>query len=899
MTPIYLVDGSGYIFRAFYAIRPLTNSKGLPTNAIYGFTQMMLKFLRDAQPTHAAVVFDTKEPSFRSTLYAEYKANRKEPPDELIPQFPYFRTMVDALGLPRFEQPGFEADDIIASIATRMATAGHEVVIITGDKDFMQLVDDRITLWDTMKERRSTVAEVRARFGVDPAQVVDVQALAGDSVDNVKGVPGIGEKTAAKLISAYGSLENLLAMAENIPGKTGERLRAHADDARLAKRLCALHADVQIADGEDALVVQPFRMEQLQPLLMELEFTRLLQSLLVPTPSAAPTTLALPTAPAGNYQLVTTAAQLTAVVAAIRTARRFAIDTETVGLNPRHATLVGISLAVEAGAGYYIPLHHRTLDATTQLPLETVAEALRPLCADPTIEIVCQHAKFDLPILRRHGLPIDHLACDTMVAAYLLDPGGSHGLDALAQRYCHYRMVSYADVVGSGKAQITFAEVPLDRACRYAAEDADLTLRLANLFAPRIEAEGLGPLLHDIEMPLIAILIAMEDAGFCLDAAFLRTLHHEFTERLAVIEKNIYAAAGTEFNIASPQQLGVILFDTLQLPGKKKTKTGYSTSAETLEAIAQHHPLPQLILDYRGMAKLLSTYIDALPKLIDPTTGRLHTTLQQTATATGRLSSRDPNLQNIPIRSDEGRRIREAFVAAPGCVLLAADYSQIELRILAHLSGDDRLCAAFRDDRDVHTETAATLCNVPLEQVTPSQRSVGKTVNFAVIYGQTAYGMARQLHIPWPQAQTYIEQYFALYPGVAQYRGDILTSARTHGAVRTLYGRRRPVPELTNSQPNIRAEAERMAFNAVVQGTAADVTKLAMIAVTHALATHRLQSKMILQIHDELILEVPTAEIEHVKTLVRTAMENVTPPTGTFRIPLRVDVKHGMNWAEC
>ncbi len=890
MTPIYLIDGSGYIFRAFYAIRPLSNASGLPTNAIYGFTQMLLKFLRESQPTHAAVVFDTKAPSFRSDLFAEYKANRKEPPEELVPQFPYFRKIVEALGIPMFEQDGFEADDIIATIATRMAKRGHEVVIITGDKDFMQLVDDRITLWDTMKEKRVNAEEVRKRFGVDPAQVVDVQGLAGDSVDNVKGVPGIGEKTATKLIQQYGTLDRLLEHAGAIPGKVGERLRAHADDARLARRLCTLHPDVAVADGEESLRVHPARNDALRELFREFEFAKLLQTIVDPLPAATARSA---------YHLVMTPEQLTHLVARIQQTRVFAIDTETVGLNPRHATLVGISIAVAEGEAYYLPIAHRTADTGSQLPIATVVAALQPLCQDASIRILCHHAKFDLPILRRYGLAIETIAGDTLIASYLLDPSGSHSLDTLAERYCQHRMIRYEEVVGTGPTQKTFDEIALETACDYAAEDADFTLRLANHCLPELETQGLLSVFREIEMPLINILIEMEATGFTLDTPYLQRLQQEFAGRLTALRQQIYAAAGEEFNIASAQQLGVILFEKLQLPGKRKTKTGYATDADTLEKLATSHPLPQLILDYRSLAKLQSTYIEALPKLVDATTGRLHTTFQQTMTATGRLSSRDPNLQNIPIRSDEGRRIREAFVAAPGHRLLSADYSQIELRILAHLSEDERLLEAFRQDRDIHAETAAFLFGVPLAQLTDAQRGLGKTVNFAVIYGQTAYGMAKQLHIPPGQAQEYIEQYFALYPGVADYRNAILAQARKILAVRTLYGRRRPMPEINNSQAFVRSEAERMAFNAVIQGTAADMMKLAMIAIAKNLAARRMETKILLQIHDELILEVPDHEQLDLMTLVQSTMEQIKPPTGAFRVPLTVNLHLGHTWAEC
>ncbi len=894
MATIYLIDGSGYIFRAFYAIRHLTNAHGLPTNAVFGYTQMLRNFLKAGHAEHAAVVFDSKGPNFRHEMFPDYKANRSEPPDELIPQFPFFQPMAQALGLPIFSQSGMEADDIIATIATRMRAAGHDVVIITGDKDFMQLVDDHITLWDTMKEKTTDRAGVRARFGVDPAQVVDVQALAGDAVDNVKGVPGIGEKTAMKLIAEYGSLDAVLQHAPQIKGKVGEKLVAHAADAHLAKKLCTLKTDVVLAADLDDLRVRSPDVVQLRALCTELGFANLLQEF-------APDAQA--TLNKNNYRLITTADDLQKLAARMREVGTWAIDTETIGLNPRHAALVGISVAVAAGEACYIPLAHceplfgMLLDG--QLSLAVVQEILGPVLADATQRAIVHHAKFDLPILARHGLPIATVEYDTMIAAYLLEPGSGIGLDALALRYLNHRMIAFAEVVNPKTGRENFAMVPLDEACAYAAEDADATLQLAQILKPQLTAAGLDQVLRAIELPLVPILLAMETTGFLIDATLLKNLSTEFRERLRGIEQEIYVLAGAEFNIASPKQLGVILFDKLQLTARKRTKTGYSTSADVLETLAAEHPLPQRILDYRSLAKLLSTYIDALPTMIDATTMRVHTEFNQTNTATGRLSSSDPNLQNIPIRSAEGRMIRRAFIAPPDCVLLAADYSQIELRILAHLSGDERLCAAFGCERDVHAETAAEIFSVPLASVTSEQRAVGKTVNFGVVYGQTAYGLAGQLKIAPDVAKAYIERYFALYPAVAAYREAVLAAARESGVVHTLYGRRRVLTELQSPQLQVRANAERMAFNAVVQGTAADVIKLAMMAIDARLRTAGHATRMLLQVHDELIFEVPHADVERIQVLVQECMMQVAPPTGTFRVPLNVSIGVGANWAAC
>lgn len=884
MATIYLIDGSNLLFRAFYAIRHLSNSQGFPTNGIYGFTQMLWKFLKTCAPTHAAVVFDTKEPTFRHALSADYKANRAEPPDTLVPQFPYFRRIADALGFPVLELPGFEADDIIGTLATRLGAQGHDVIIMTGDKDFMQLVGEHVTLWDTMKEVRTDAAGVRKRFGVEPSQVVDVQGLAGDAVDNVRGVPGIGEKTAITLIREWGSLDAVLAHAQEIKGKLGERLAGHAKDARLAKTLCTIHTDVPLAQDLPALAVAGIRREAAGALLAELEFHTLLAEL------APQQTLS-----AARYTLITDRAALETVVQSIRQAGRCALDTETIGLNPHRAPLVGIALAWQPGEAAYLPLAH---GAGEQLALDSAVAVLAGVCADPQIAKYFQHAKFDLPVLARHGLPVRGMVCDTMLASYLLDPGEKHGLDALAQKYLHHTPIRYSEVVGKALGRTDFSQVPLAEACAYAAEDADVTFQLAQHFLPQLAPAGVDRLLREIELPLVDVLIGMEAHGMLVDCALLARLDGEFRTRLQGLEAEIYASAGQPFNINSPRQLGEILFTTLHLPGARRTKTGFSTDARVLEKLADVHPLPRLVLAYRTLNKLLSTYVEALPKLVDAATGRIHTTLHQTMTATGRLSSSDPNLQNIPVKTEAGRRIRQAFMAPPGFLLLAADYSQIELRILAHVSGDARLCHAFAHGVDVHTQTAAALFGVPEADVTAAQRASGKTVNFSVIYGQGAYGLAGQLQIDAEAAAQYIAHYFATYPGVAVYRQQVLDSARARGEVRTLFGRRRAVPGLTSDQPAVRAEAERIAFNTVVQGTAADVIKVAMVAIATRLHTSGSRAVLLLQIHDELLFEVPQEALTMVQTWVREAMEGVRPPDGVFRVPLVVDVQTGKNWAE-
>ncbi|MBI4237880.1 MAG: DNA polymerase I [Deltaproteobacteria bacterium] len=886
-TPLYLIDGSGYIFRAYYAIRNLSNSHGFPTNALYGFTQMLWKFLQTCRPTYAAVVFDAKEPSFREALFPAYKANRPEPPDDLVPQFPFFSQIVAGLGLPQFVQPGFEADDLIGTLARHATAAGHDVVIITGDKDFMQLVDDRVALWDTMRDKRTDAAGVRDRFGVTPAQVTDVLGLAGDAVDNVPGVAGIGEKTAIKLIQEWGDVEGVLAHATEIKGKLGERLQASGAAARLSKQLVTIRLDVPLTYSDAALRVAPSDTEQLRALFKQFEFTSL-QKELAPHVSLE----------RAGYQCLTEPAALAQWVERVRSVGQCALDTETTSLNPRHAGLVGISMAVAPGEAVYIPLRHQYLGVPPQLPLEAVVAMLGPVLRDAQVAKYLQNAKFDLPILARHGLPVAGVVCDTMIAAYLLNPGGPHGLDAMAQQYLDHTMITFRDVLASGEGERKdFTDVPLDDACRYAAEDADATWQLAIRFLPELEQEGLAWLFREVEMPLLHVLMAMETVGVAVDATKLAQLAKGLRERLSRVEAEIFSAAGEAFNIASPKQLGVILFEKLQLPGAKRTKTGYATHADVLERLAAQHPLPRLILEHRSLAKLLSTYLDALPKLIDPTTGRIHTSFNQTVAATGRLSSSDPNLQNIPIRSDEGRQIREAFVAAPNHVLLAADYSQIELRVLAHTCEDQRLVAAFAADRDVHAETAASLFGVAPDQVSSVQRMVGKTINFAVIYGQTAYGLAQQLGLAPAAAQQYIDQYFTQYPGVAAYREQVLADARHAGKVSTLYGRRRFLPELGSHNAAVRANAERMAFNTVIQGTAADIIKVAMVAIARRLPTACANARLLLQVHDELVFEVPQADLDCLIPVVRTAMEDVRLPSGAvWRVPLQVNLATGPNW---
>ena len=884
---IFLIDGQSYIYRAFYAVRELTTSKGFPTNAIFGFVNMLQRVREEYTPSHLAVIFDAPGKNFRHDLFPTYKARRLAMPEALRPQIPRIKDVVRAYHIPALELEGYEADDIIATLATRWQKQGAEVVIVSGDKDLMQLISEQVTMLDTMKGERIGVEQVQAKFGVEPARVVDVQGLMGDSTDDIPGVPGVGEKTAIKLINEWHDLENLLAHAAEISGKLGERLSAYADLARVSKVLATLRCDVPVeVDLADLAKKEPDR-EQLKALFSEFEFRRFLAEFDSPWESVG-----TENSDPHGYVTVRTAKQLDQVLRAVRKAKTFCLDTETTSLTPLSAELVGVSLAVEEGKAWYIPVGHRSEDATPQLSREQVIPALRSLLEDPTLSLVGQNSKYDLMVLAQYGLWPCNLAGDTMLASYLLNPSKRHNLTDLAWDHLQYRMLTYEAVTDNGKKN--FADVSVTEATRYSGEDADLTLRLSRRLFPRVQEEGMGTLFTEIEVPLVSVLARMELAGIRVDLDLLATLSAEFGQRQGELEEEIYALAGEKFNLASPQQLQAILFDKLGLPRGKKTKTGSSTDSSVLEALAEQFPLPAKILAYRGFAKLRNTYVDALPKLIHPKTGRIHTSFNQTVTATGRLSSSNPNLQNIPVRSEEGRRIRAAFVPEPGQVLLSADYSQIELRLLAHLSQDPVLIESFQRGQDVHVRTAAELFQVPVEAVSADQRRQAKTINFGIIYGMGALRLARSLNIPSKTAQAYITQYFARYGGIKGYMEGILKEARARGYVTTLQGRRRYVPDLQSKNTQLAAAAERMAVNTPIQGAAADLIKMAMVTINRRLAQEKLHTRMLLQVHDELLFEVPEKEVERVKKLVRELMEGVM----SLQVPLQVDLGMGNNWAE-
>jgi len=878
---LFLIDGSSYIYRAFYAIRHLSNSKGFPTNAIYGFTQMLLKVLKDHQPDYLAVVFDSKAPTFRSEVYKEYKANRPAMPDGLIPQIPYIKRIIEGYRIATLEMDGYEADDLIGTVAKGMAPE-VEVVIITGDKDILQLVSDRIQVYDTMKEKRIGVEEVRQRFGVSPGQVVEVMGLAGDAVDNIPGVPGIGEKTAIELIKAFGSIDHLLDHLDQVPQKKlKEKLENHGELARLSRRLATIQTDVPITFRKEDFVLSSPDPGSLRGLFKELEFNKLLRELPGEVSEGKPDR---------DYRLVTDRDQFLSLLQDLKGSKCFAIDIETTSPYPMWAQLVGISLSHTPDQAFYIPLGHRYGE---QLPLDWALERLKPLLEDEGVKKVGQNIKYDWIVLKHHGITLQGIFFDTMIASYLLNPTKhNHNLGEIAREHLDREVTDYKEVTG-GKS-VTFDEVDLEKARDYSCEDAEVTFQLFHLLLPKLREGGFEELFKQVEMPLAIVLAKMERNGVKIDIDLLSDFSKEIENQLLRKTDQIYGLANEVFNINSSQQLGKILFDKLKLPVIKKTKTGYSTDVEVLEKLSLHHDLPLEILGYRNLSKLKSTYIDALPKLLHPETGRVHTSYNQTVTATGRLSSSDPNLQNIPIRTDEGNRIRQAFIPEKGYVIVSADYSQIELRILAHLSQDEVLIEAFLRDEDIHSRTASEIFGVLLENVTPVMRREAKVINFGIIYGMSAYGLSQQLKIEPKIAQIYIDEYFKKYTGVQTYTRGIVDEARKKGFVTTLLNRRRYLPEINSPTVAIRQSSERMAINTPLQGTAADIIKVAMIRIQNRLEEFHLSTKMIMQVHDELVFEVPEEEIQKTLPMIQKEMETVMELT----IPLKVSISSGKNWAE-
>ena len=880
---VYLIDGTSYIHRAYHAVRNLSTSKGFPTNAIYVFTRMLLKLLSEERPEYMAVVLDSKAPTFRHKMYSEYKANRPATPDDLNIQIPKIKEIIEKLGIKRIEIEGYEADDIIATLAKICEKEGYEVVIVTGDKDFKQLVTPNVILWDTMKDERIDYERLKKELGFDPSKYLDVLALAGDSIDNIPGVPGIGEKTAIKLIKQFGSLEGIYENLDKINQlRLKENLKKHKDFAFLSKKLARIDSDAPLkVDISELKVREPDR-EGLVSIFRELEFRELLKQFLPGKEEDV------------DYRSCNDIEELRELIKEIRGEEILSVDTEATSEDPFKAKLVGISMAWVPKKAYYIPLGHSYIGMKDQLSLEHVKDLLKEVLGDKKIRKIGHNIKYDVEVLRRHGIELRGIYFDTMVASYVINPGlKKHNLDYLVEYYLGHKMMKYNEVVGKGKKD--FSQVDIETAVKYSCEDADYTLRLKDILEKRLKEDHNEELFYEIEMRLVPVLVDMEMAGVKVDIEFLRELSREFTIKLRKIEEEIYKEVGMRFNINSPQQLGFVLFEKLKLPPLKKTKTKrYSTDVNVLKKLcAFNSKVPSLVLQYRTLSKLKSTYIDTLISMADPLTHRVHTSYNQTVTATGRLSSSEPNLQNIPAKDPEGRLIRKAFIAEDGYLLMSADYSQIELRILAHYSRDEELIKAFEKGEDIHTKTAREVLGIKERDITPEERRIAKAINFGIIYGMGPKRLSEEAEIDYKMAKEYIDRYYEKYKGVARFREEIIKFARENGYVTTLFNRKRYIPEINSKNQNIRSEAERIAINTPIQGTAADLIKKAMINIHERIKEEMPDTKMILQVHDELVFEVPEDEIEKAKAMVKEEMENVY----RLNVPLKVDISVGKNWA--
>jgi len=890
---LILVDGSSYLYRAFHALPPLTTSAGEPTGAILGVLNMLQKLVAEHRPDRIAVVFDAKGKTFRDDIFDQYKANRPPMPDDLRAQIDPLLEAIEAMGLPLLRVAGVEADDVIGTLATRATGAGWPVLVSTGDKDMAQLVDGRITLVNTMTGTELDPAGVNGKFGVRPDQIVDYLALVGDSSDNIPGIPKVGPKTAAKWLAEFDNIEGIKAHAAEIAGKVGESLRENLERLDLSRQLATIVCDLDLDVGLDDLRRREPDLERLRTLYTRLELSSLLRQL--PQDEDGPGEQ--PGSDSTGYEIVLDARALESWIARLGSAGLVAFDTETDSLDYMKARIVGVSMSVEPGEAAYVPLAHDYPGAPDQLDRDAVLERLRPLLEDPDVKKVGHHLKYDAHVLANHAIELAGIEHDTMLESYVLNSTATrHDMDSVASRYLGVSTIHYEDVAGKGAKQLSFNEVPLEQAGPYAAEDADVTLRIHRALWPRLEATGrLAEVYRDMEIPLIPILQSMERTGVLLDTDMLQRQSQELSLEMRRLEEDAHRAAGGPFNLSSPKQLQEILFERLGLPVVRKTPKGQpSTAEDVLDELAVHHELPRLILQHREMAKLKSTYTDKLPSQVDLRTGRVHTSYHQAVAATGRLSSSDPNLQNIPIRTPEGRRIRQAFVPETGYVLVAADYSQIELRIMAHLSGDEGLIKAFREDADIHTATAAEVFGTEPGSVTAEQRRSAKAINFGLIYGMSAFGLARQLNVDRGAAQEYVDLYFARYPGVKAYMDRTRGLAREDGYVETVYGRRLYLPDIANRNPQRRQYAERSAINAPMQGTAADIIKRAMIAVEAWRNRYGGGTRLIMQVHDELVFEVPGDEVDSVIPEVVACMSGAAE----LSVPLRVDVGRGANWDE-
>jgi DNA polymerase-1 len=897
---LVLFDGNALIHRAFHALPPLTVSKtGEMVSAVYGFALMVLKVINELKPTHYAIAFDLKGPTFRHQLFDQYKAHRPPTPDELVGQLGRVKQLVEAFHIPIFELEGYEADDLLGTLSQQASQQDIDTIIVTGDADTMQLVSPWVKVLypkpggsfsNTMLYDEAAVSQ---KYSVKPEQIADFKGLVGDPSDNIPGVSGIGAKTAVKLIQQFGSIEQIYEHIDEVaPAKLHALLREKEAIARQSKELATIVTQTPVRLNLDDCQISQYNRQQVAELFRELEFASLLPRLpQIETERVAKKVETKP--PEGDYHIVSTAPALDGLLNRLSAVKSFAFDLETTSLDPMSARLVGISLSPAPGEAYYIPVGHVGLDPIGQLPLEQVIAKLKPPLEDQKLAKLAHNGKYDMTVLAEYGIKVKNLTFDSMLAAYLLGEK-SLGLKTLAFSKLAIEMTPITDLIGSGAKQILMSQVEIARAADYACADADMTMRLVTLLEAELHQQGLWQLFSEVELPLMPVLVRMERNGVALDTELLRQMSHRLGEQVLKLEAEVYNSVGHQFNINSPQQLSAVLFEELRLPTARKTKGGYSTGAAVLEELRGVHPIIELILDYRQLSKIKSTYIDALPSLINPKTGRVHTSFNQTRTATGRLSSSEPNLQNIPVRGELGKEVRQAFIAPPGSYLLAADYSQIDLRALAHLSQDKSLLTAFHRDEDIHTATAAQVFGVEPSAVTPDMRRVAKTVNFGVIYGMSDYGLEQATGLSREEAAQFIAAYFEKYPGVKQYLESTKEQARKEGYVQTLLGRRRSIPEINSSNRQVREAAERMAINMPVQGTSADIIKVAMINLDREMAKRQLESKMLLQVHDELIFEVPEAEREGMRQLASELMSTALE----LSVPLKVDIKTGSNWGE-
>ena len=898
----FIIDGNAYVYRSFHAIQNLATSTGMPTNAIFGFVNMILKVLRDEKPDYIAVAFDTAAPTFRHKEYAGYKADRPGMPDDLIQQFPVIKEVLEISGIKIIEQPGFEADDIIGTLANKAESSGIDITIVTSDKDAFQLVSPNITIkpygFRGIHEEDFIYneAEVKNRYGIEPSKITDLLGLMGDTSDSIPGVPGIGPKTAADLLRQFGNMEVLLEQVDKVKNeRIRNLLKQYADQARLSKRLATIDQYVPIESKMDDFKLEvlpkgiPAKCDEgkLLALFQRLEFRKFVKELNLAPPEKEIET---------KYHTILSEAELQELVDRMKNSSELAIDTETNSIDPITAELAGISVSIQPYEAFYIPVSHRYIGAPIQLPTELVIGKLKPILEDPSIGKIGQNVKYDLQVLRRYGVELKGISFDTMIASYVINPLTKHGLDDMSLEFLNHKMIPIEDLIGKGKDQRTMDEVEVEKVSEYSCEDADITLQLKNLMDVQLHKYDLESVFHEIELPLIPVLADIEMTGVKIDTDWLKALSVQLAKQLDSLTSEIYELAGEEFNINSTQQLGKILYEKLNLPTGKKTKTGFSTNeAELVKLSAAGHELPSKMLEYRSIAKLRSTYVDALPQSINPKTGRIHTSFNQAVTETGRLSSSNPNLQNIPIRTELGKEIRRAFITdKDSCVILSADYSQIELRMLAHLSKDKALTEAFVKNQDVHASTAALIFGVPIENVNSEMRRQAKTINFGVIYGMGAFRLSNELGIKQAEAQNFIDSYFNTYSGVRTYFDGVTEFARQNGYVTTISGRRRLIPEINSKDHNQRAFAERTAINTPVQGSAADMIKLAMIKIADLFKSEGWKSKLLLQVHDELVFEVPDDELDKVTEGIRSVMESALP----LDVPVKVDIGVGKNWLD-